>query len=66
MLMMEDLEIAAELKRRLEKALPIVALRVFGSRARGEAAPAQIWMYLSKLRAARPNYAGKSTKLPGK
>jgi predicted nucleotidyltransferase len=37
MLMSEDRKIAAELKRRLAQALPVLDLRVFGSRVRGEA-----------------------------
>ncbi len=39
MLESEDRKIAAELKRRLARVLPVLDLRVFGSRARGEAAP---------------------------
>ena len=37
MLLSEDRKIAAELKRRLARSVPLLNLRVFGSRARGEA-----------------------------
>jgi predicted nucleotidyltransferase len=39
MLQQTDREIACELRRRLEEMLPLVDLLVYGSRARGDAAP---------------------------
>lgn len=39
MLTAEDRRIVAEFKRRLADVLPVLELRVFGSRARGEASP---------------------------
>lgn len=54
MLEPEDRKFAAELKRRLARVLPVLDLRVFGSRVRGEATPDSDLDVFIKVEACTP------------
>jgi predicted nucleotidyltransferase len=66
MLSETDRQIVREFQRRLAAIVPVLDLRVFGSRARGDAAPDSDLDVFIELEESPLSYANASVKLPGK